>query len=326
MNGKVAVVERERTRESTGATSVSVIVPVDERPESLVELYREFSAPIRASGRTFEFIFVSEPWFDRLLEPVTELVREGEPVRVLRSAQRVGEAMLLKLGAEHAGGDVVVTLPAYRRVHANSIPALIERVEQGVDLVVARRWPRRDSLANRLQNRVFHALLRGMAGTRINDVACGVRAMRRDLLLDIPLYGDFFRFLPLLAQREGYGVEECAAPQHEGDRQRRIYSPGVYVRRLLDLLGVYFLIRFTHKPLRFFGLVGSAFSAAGGLVLLVLAVQRVGGQGIADRPLLLLGVLLLVLGVQAIALGLVGEIIVHLHAPSMRTYRLTHDR
>jgi hypothetical protein len=236
--------------------------------------------------------------------------------------QVVGEATLLKLALAQCRGPIIVTLPAYRRVHASVLPQLIARVEAGADLAVARRWPRRDSWVNRLQNRVFHAIVRRFAGGRIRDVACGVRAMRREVLEEVPLYGDFFRFLPLLALREGYRVEEVDSPQHPADVPARVYAPGVYLRRLIDLLGLFFLLRFTEKPLRFFGLLGSGLSMSGGLILAVLLVQRLGGEGIADRPLLLLGVLLVVLGVQAIALGLIGEIIVHLHAPRKRPYRL----
>ena len=149
--------------------------------------------------------------------------------------------------------------------------------------------------------------------------------MRRELLDEIPLYGDFFRFLPLLALRAGFRVEEVAIQQHERDAPTRVYNPGIYLRRLLDVFGLFFLLRFTEKPLRFFGLLGSFLFGIGLVILVVVLVQRLGGQGIADRPLLLLGVLLVVLGMQAIALGLVGEIIVHLHAPHRRVYRVAAD-
>lgn len=304
------------------ADLVSVIVPVSERPESLVELYREFSAPFRETGERFEFVFIVEPWARNYTEPLAALTAAGEPVRVLEAGQTVGETMLLRAGVGHCRGDIVVTLPAYRRVLAEALPEMVQRVRAGADLVVARRWPRRDPWINRLQNRVFHRMIRGLASGRINDVASGVRAMRREVLQQLPIYGDFFRFLPLFAIREGYRVEEIASPQHPADRQPRVYGPGVYLRRIIDLLGLFFLLRFTEKPLRFFGLIGSVLSISGGLLLAFLLVERLSGQGIAERPLLLLGVLLLVLGVQAIALGLVGEIIVHLRAPDRRPYRL----
>lgn len=302
--------------------AVSVIVPVTERPEDLVGLFQEYARPLRRSGRSYEFLFVAEPWFRGMTEPLRELASGGEPVRVLQVARAMGETALLRIGAAQCRGPIVVILPAYRRVEASALTELIERVERGADVAVARRWPRRDSWINRSQSRLFHALLGGLTAGRIHDVACGVRAVRRDVLLQLPLYGDFLRFLPLFALREGYRVEEVCAPQHEQDTATRVYAPGVYLRRIIDLLGLFFLLRFTDKPLRFFGLLGSALAILGGGVLLVLLVQRLGGQGIADRPLLLLGVLCVVLGVQAIALGLVGEIIVHLHASQRRGYRV----
>jgi hypothetical protein len=305
--------------------AVSVIVPIAERPEDLVELYHEYSATLAQSGRSFEFIFVAEPWCSGMTKPLLELSSQEHPIRVLQMGQTMGEASLLRLAASHCAAPVVVTLPAYRRVEASALPDLIQAVNEGADVVNARRWPRRDAWLNRLQGRVFHMMLGGITNQRIHDVASGVRAMRREVLQQLPLYGDFFRFLPLLAAREGYEVRELAVPQHERDRSARVYGPGVYLRRIIDLLGLFFLLRFTEKPLRFFGLLGSTVAFIGGSVLAVLLVQRLQGQGIADRPLLLLGVLLVVLGIQAIALGLVGEIIVHLHASGRRSYRLADD-
>jgi len=310
------------TEPEGGDSRISVIVPVSERPEPLAELYQEYAASLRSLDRPFEFVFVTEPWYRQLTEPLLKLADKGEPITVLTLGQVSGEAALVKLGHAHANGQIIVTLPAYYRIEPAALPDLIERLDGEVDLVLARRWPRRDSWINRLQNRAFHFLVARLARSQLHDVACGVRVMHRQLLEQIPLYGDFYRFFPLLALREGYRVEEVSCRQHERDVPARVYRPGVYLRRLIDILGLFFLLRFTDKPLRFFGLIGSGLSAMGGLVLAVLFVQRLLGQGIADRPLLLLGVLLLVLGVQAIALGLVGEMIVHLHASRRRPYRL----
>ena len=304
---------------------ISVIVPVTERPESLSDLYVEYSAPLRSSGRSYEFIFVAEPWFGELTAPLEALAAKGEPIRVLQVAQTMGEASLLKLAVAHCRAPIVVTLPAYHRIEAAGIVELIARVDQGVDLAVARRWPRYDSWVNRLQSRVFHSALKRLGSGKVHDVACGVRAMRREVLQEIALYGDFFRFFPLLALRDGYVVVEVPVPQHERDRALRIYGPGTYLRRVIDLVGLVFLLRFTEKPLRFFGLLGSLSAVAGVSVLAVMTAQRFGGKGIADRPLLLLGVLLLVLGAQAIALGLIGEIIVYLSASRRPSYRVLEE-
>lgn len=304
---------------------VSVLVIVSERAVPLAALYQAHADVLREAGIDFEFIFAAEPWHTELLSAVTELQEQGEPIRTLEVAQGMGEATLLRLAASRANGEVLLTLPAYWRVEPKVVADLVRGVEAGADLVMARRWPRSDSWVNRVQNRVFHRLVRYGSGSRLQDLACGVRAFRPEILDEVPLYGDFHRFFPLLVDRAGFRVEQIEAPQHPQDRQPRVYSPGVYLRRALDLLGMFFLLRFTHKPLRFFGLLGSALSVAGGLVLLVLLVQRLGGEGLADRPMLLLGVLLLALGVQAIALGLIGEIMVFLHAPDRPPYRLGRE-
>ena len=304
------------------AVEVSVIIPVTERPERLVDLYREYSAPLRASGRTFEFVVVAHPYFRDLTTPLAELAAAGEPIQVLEAGRSIGETALLRLALPHCHGRTIITLPAYRQVEATAIPGLLTALDNGADFASACRFPRQDGWVNRFQSRVLHGLLGRVNRNRLSDVACGARAMRREVLDELPLYGDLGRFLPLLAAHQGHTVTEVPVPQHPQNARARVYSPGVYVRRLIDVLGLLFLLRFTEKPLRFFGLFGSVLTASGGLLLAVLFVQRLAGEPIADRPLLLLGVLLVTIGLQSIALGLIGEMIVHFNASRRRIYRV----
>jgi len=301
---------------------VSVIVPVSERPDPLDGLYREAAAALRAAKRSYEFVFVTEPFNRPCVETLRPLVRRGEPIRVLEAGHTVGESTLLKLGAARATGRILLVLPAYHRVVPEALPRLVDAVGEGADLANCRRWPRRDSWLNRVQTRLLHSIVTGLSSGHVRDVGSGVRAMRPEVLRDLPVYGDLFRFLPILALRDGYLVVEVEGAQHPEDARLRIYGPGTYLRRAIDVLGLFFLSRFTYKPLRFFGLIGSALSAVGGVILLIMFVQRLGGQGLANRPLLLLAVLLFTLGVQAVALGLIGEIIVHFNAPNRRVYRV----
>jgi hypothetical protein len=305
---------------------VSVLVPVTDQADPLVGLYEEYSAPLRAAGIPFEFLFLVEPSEAALAEPLLSLSDEGEPVRVLEFGQNISLSSLLQSGAFHATAPVVLTIPPYRRVEARALLDLIATVRTDVDMVVVRRWPRRDSRFSRLQNRVFNRIISQGREARFHDVACGVRAMRRQVLLDLPIYGDFVNFLPLFALREGYRVVEIDAPQHSADVRSGVFGPGVYLRRIVDILGLYFLLYFTEKPLRFFGTVGAAVSGVGTLLLLLVIIQRFEGQPLADRPFLVLAVMLIVLGFQSIALGLIGEIVVHLRAPSRAPYRSeSHD-
>jgi glycosyltransferase involved in cell wall biosynthesis len=299
----------------------SVVVPVVERADDVLAVYRAFGRELKTRLREFEFLFV----FDGSLTPPPELValaRDNEGVRILRFARVFGETAALRLGIEKSQGDLVITLPAYFQVQPEGIHLLLDAVSEGADMVVANRSPRLDSWLNRMQSRAFHSILGGVSEQRFHDMACGVRVMRRTVAEALPLYGDLHRFIPALALREGFRVDEVAVPQHPGDARMRVYRPGVYLRRLLDIAAFFFLAKFTEKPLRFFGLVGFFFLTAGTVLSVVLFIQRVAGQAIANRPALLLAVLSLALGVQLMGLGLVGEIIVHLRAPHRRAYRV----
>ncbi|HUR96217.1 MAG TPA: glycosyltransferase [Gemmatimonadales bacterium] len=313
--------ERSASEAPAVGSLVSVVVPVVERADDLVALYRAFAGELDRRGEEHEFLFV----FDGGFSPSPELValsHAQESVRLFSFARTFGETAALRLGIERSRGDVVVTLPAYFQVQADGMGPLLDALRSGADLVVANRSPRVDSWLNQLQSRIFQRMLAGVTDRRFHDIACGVRVIRRPVAEALPLYGDLHRFIPALALREGYRVDEVAVPQHPNDARTRVYRPGTYLRRLLDVAAFFFLAKFTEKPLRFFGLVGSVFFALGALTGLVLLVERFAGQGIANRPLLLLAVLLIALGVQLMGLGLVGEIIVHLRSPHRRAYRV----
>jgi glycosyltransferase involved in cell wall biosynthesis len=300
---------------------VSVVVPVVERTDDLMAVYHAFASALASRSEEFEFLFV----FDGRCAPPPELIeltRKRAGVRILQFAREFGETAALRIGIEKSRGDLVLTLPAYFQVQPQGIGLLLDAVAAGADMAVANRSPRLDNWLNRMQSRAFHRMVGGVTTQQFHDMACGVRAMRRAVAEALPLYGDLHRFIPALAIREGYRVEEVPLAQHPTDARIRVYRPSVYFRRLLDIATFFFLAKFTERPLRFFGLVGSVFLTGGAALSLVLLIQRFEGQGIANRPALLLAVLLVALGVQLIGLGLVGEIIVHLRAPHRRGYRV----
>lgn len=170
---------------------------------------------------------------------------------------------------------------------------------------------------------IFHALVSRMTDMKVSDLGCGARAMRRQVLEEITLYGDQHRFIPMLADRQGFRVREIDVKQSPLDHFEGTYGAPEYARRVLDLFTVFFLVRFTKKPLRLFGMVGAITLAAGLLVTLVLVVQRLFfEQSLADRPALLLSSLLIVLGLQIFALGLLGELLIFTHARNVKDYQI----
>ena len=315
-----APILRHPALDAVAVQLVSVIIPVIDRVDDLAALHHAVVAQLE--GTPFELLFLFDGGAPAIPAALRDAARADERVRLFRFDQSFGEATVLRAGFERSRGNRILTMSAYFQVRPEGIQDVLRRLDAGADVVVTRRWPRHDGWLNRLQSRVFHSILRGIAGVPFRDMACGLRGMRREVTNAIPLYGDLHRFIPALAAREGFRVSEIDVPQHEADTRRRVYGIGIYLRRVLDVLTYFFLAKFTEKPLRFFGLVGATLAATGAVISAILFAQRLGGQGIANRPLLLLGALLLAIGLQVIGLGLVGEIIVHLRAPHRRSYRI----
>ncbi len=301
---------------------LSVIVPVVERYDDVAELYRLYKKGIEDSGRSYEIIYVIDGDFGEVMEVLKRLIADGEKIKVIKLARRFGEATALTIGIRQSSGSLILTLPAYQQVEAREIPRLGEALED-CDMVVARRWPRKDSLFNRIQSRVFHLLLKPVSDINFHDIGCGVRVFRKRVTEEVNIYGDQHRFLPILAQKYGFRVVEMDAAQAHKDTLKRVYSPGTYMQRMLDIFSILFLVKFTKRPLRFFGILGSVLFALGSSVLFYLLFIKVFlGVGLAGRPILLLGTLLVVLGVQVFAIGLLGEIIIFTHAKDIKEYTI----
>jgi len=193
----------------------------------------------------------------------------------------------------------------------------------GNDMVIGKRWPRIDSRLNRLQTKLFHKIQGMVTNSKFSDLGCGVRVFTKKVATEVSVYGDQHRFMPLLVAEKGFKVAEVELPQSETDMHKRLYKPGVYLRRILDILTVFFLVKFTKKPLRFFGLIGSVIFILGLLFLLYVVVERLAfGMPLADRPALLLSSLLIVLGVQVFVLGLIGELVIFTHATELDEYEI----
>jgi glycosyltransferase involved in cell wall biosynthesis len=321
----------EQVKRPEGATitseelpvAVSVVVPVAERYDDLGQIYRDYAKVLKREGGSFEFVFVIDSGFENTASTLEPLVAMGEPIRIVLLPRPFGEATALMVGVEQARGEVLVILSSYFQVVPEGIERVLDKIAAGYDLVVARRFPRVDSWLNRIQTRGFHFLVRRLTGVKLHDISCGLKGLRRQVIREIHLYGDLHRFLPMLAYQRGFRVTEVDVPQHPADSRPRVYRPGTYLRRLLDILALVFLFKFTEKPLRFFGLIGAGLFSVGFLISLMLTIERIIGlTDLVDRPLLILGVLLMVLGVQTGSIGLLGEIIIFTHTDKVGTYHI----
>jgi glycosyltransferase involved in cell wall biosynthesis len=301
---------------------LSAIVPIGIRHVDVKALHAQYRNQLDSIGRSYELIYVVDGVFRDVIDGLDELLRSGEKLTAVYLSRTFGESTALMAGSERARGQVILTLPAYYQIDPTDIAKLVSSLDQA-DLVVARRWPRAGGVGERARRWAFHTLVRWMTGLDLHDLGCSARAMRRQVLEEIVLYGDQHRLLPALADRQGFSVLEIEVRQSPDDRNELGYRTREYAHRILDLFAVFFLVRFTKKPLRFFGMVGATILCVGTALVFYLVVQRVFiGGALANRPALLLSSLLVVLGLQLFALGLLGELIIFTHARGMKDYQV----
>jgi glycosyltransferase involved in cell wall biosynthesis len=302
--------------------TVSVIVPVGQRQSDVVELYAEYVAGLKATGRRYEMIFVVDGPHERFTAGLQQLIRDGEPLTIVALTRSFGEATALMAGFEQASGELIVTLPAYHQIDGADIGKLLVALDS-TDFATGRRWPRAGGPFEVLRRRAFHGLIAWVTKLRFRDLGCGARAMHRRVLEEISLYGEQHRFLAILADRQGFRVTEVDLRQSPQDKYNQVYGPREYTHQALDIFTVFFLVRFTKKPLRFFGMIGLSTFSIGGILLVYLVIDRlVFGHNLAARPALLLSSLMVVLGLQIFALGLLGELIIFTHAKNIKDYQV----
>jgi glycosyltransferase involved in cell wall biosynthesis len=301
---------------------LSVLVPVGVRHENITELYQEYRRGLEALRLPYEFVFVVDGPHRDVIEGLESLIDSGVGNIVMVVLNRsFGESTALMAGFERCSGELILTLPAYHQINPEDIGKLIAPLDQK-DVVVGWRWPRAGGTFERMRRAMFHGLVSRVTGMRLHDLGCGARAMKRAVLQELSLYGDQHRLLAVLARRQGFSVTEVEVRQSERDRFEGAYRPRDYVHLVLDVFTVFFLVRFTKKPLRFFGMLGATMFGIGGLVVLYLVIERlVFDSSLAERPALLLSALIVVLGLQLFALGLLAELIIFTHARELKDYQ-----
>ncbi|HUG64147.1 MAG TPA: glycosyltransferase family 2 protein [Gaiellaceae bacterium] len=308
---------------------ISVVVPLLNEEGSLEELYREIAAALEPRGEPFEVIFVDDGSTDGSMSVLSRLHDELPNVMVIHLRRNFGKAAALQAGFLEARGEIIVTIDADLQDDPAEIPQLLAKLDDGYDLVSGWKTRRNDPLLRRAFSRVFNWATSVISGVRLHDVNCGLKAYRVDVLQDMRLYGELHRFIPVLASYQGYRIAEVSVnhrPRRHGSSR---YGPERYLRGFFDLLSVTFMGRYRYRPLHLFGGIGMLMGAIGFIVLTYLTVIWFWGEGIGTRPLLTLGVLLMVVGIQFVSLGLISELITSQHEERIsereRTERMVED-
>jgi len=297
---------------------ISVVVPVLDEEESLPILYQRLTDVLAENNYEYEIIIVDDGSTDRSFEILQELGAQDPHLFVVRFRRNYGQTAAFAAGFDRAKGDVVITIDADLQNDPADIPALMAKLDEGYDVVSGWRVDRQDRfLDRRLPSIIANHLISWTTGVYIHDYGCSLKAYRRDVLSDVQLYGQLHRFLPALAYSVGATVTEIPVDHHPRQFGQAKYGLSRTVKVILDVLAVRFLMSYSTRPIHIFGLLGFLSGFVGVAVLTYLAVVRVFfQQPIADRPLILLGILLTMLGVQLVTSGLLAELVVRTYYES----------
>lgn len=292
---------------------ISVVIPVHDEELSVALLYDELSTAFAGDSRTWEAVFVDDGSSDGTFAALTRLHGANDNVRVVRLRRNFGKAAALDAGFGEATGDVVVTIDGDLQDDPSEIPRLLAKLDEGYDLVSGWKTKRRDPLTRRIPSRIFNTVAGKVSGVHLHDLNCGLKAYRAEVVEGMQLYGELHRYIPVLAHYRGYRVTELPVNHRPREHGRSNYGVERYVRGFLDLLTVTFMGRYRHRPLHLFGGLGLLAGTMGFAILVYLTIVKLTGHAIGQRPLLTLGVLLIVVGIQLLSLGLLSELITSHH-------------
>jgi glycosyltransferase involved in cell wall biosynthesis len=292
---------------------ISIVIPLHNEERSIALLYDELQAALEPLGEEWEAVFVDDGSVDGSFAALTRLHDANENVRVVRLRRNFGKAAALAAGFSQARGETVVTIDADLQDDPAEIPRLLVKLDEGFDLVSGWKTRRRDPLRRRVLSRIFNWVTGRMSGLRLHDMNCGLKAYRAEVVRGMPLYGELHRFIPVLAQYRGFRVAELPVNHRPREHGRSRYGVERYIRGFLDLLTVSFIGRYRHRPLHLFGGLGLILGLFGVAILVYLTVVKALGHAIGERPLLTLGVLLVVVGLQFFSLGLISEMLTSQH-------------
>ena len=291
---------------------ISVVIPVHDEERSLDPLYDALRDALDQLGE-WEAVFVDDGSTDGSFAALTRLNAAASNVKVVRLRRNFGKSAALAAGFRHAAGELVVTIDADLQDDPAEIPRLLAKLDEGFDLVSGWKTQRRDPLRRRIPSRIFNGVVGRVSGVRLHDLNCGLKAYRAEVIRNLRIYGELHRFLPVLAHDRGYRVAELPVNHRPREHGRSRYGMERYLRGFLDFLTVWFMGRYRNRPLHLFGTLGLAMGAIGTVVLVYLTVLKLSGEAIGHRPLLTLGVLLVVVGLQFFSLGLLSELITSHH-------------
>ncbi len=293
----------------TTSPEISVVIPVLDEEGTIEELSERIATALDGIGKSFEIVFVDDGSTDSTPQRVATAHEVDPRVKFVRLRRNFGKAAALCAGFEASSGAIVITMDGDLQDEPREIPRFLEKLDEGFDLVSGWKKHRKDPVNKRWPSKLFNWATRRLAQVDLHDFNCGFKAYRREVLDQIALYGELHRYIPVLASRRGFRVGELAVEHHPRTSGVSKYGWDRYYKGLLDLITVLFITKYTRRPLHLFGAIGLGCVGVGFVINAYLAIRWSLGESLSNRPLLLLGVLLMLVGIQVLTTGLIGEMI-----------------
>jgi glycosyltransferase involved in cell wall biosynthesis len=291
---------------------ISIIIPLYNEEGSLEELTKQIVQVLEDYNHSYEICFVDDGSTDDSLARIKNLKEKNQNIKILSFRKNYGKSAALSEGFKMASGEIIITIDADLQDDPAEIPNLIEKINDGYDLVSGWKKKRHDPITKTLPSKLFNFITARFTGIKIHDFNCGLKAYRQEVIKEIPVYGSLHRYLPVLAHWKGFAIGEISVQHHARKHGVTKYGWRRFFDGFFDLFTVLFLTRYRQKPLHLFGFFGLTSLMAGFIISLYLTILWFQGYGIGSRPLLFLGILLIIVGMQSFSIGLIGEMITNL--------------
>lgn len=300
---------------------VSIVVPLYNEEESVPLLVDKVVATMRATGKAWELVLVDDGSRDDTAQIVANLAAKTPEIKPVFFRRNYGQTAAMQAGFDHAGGAVIVTMDGDLQNDPKDIPALLARMEEtGADIVSGWRKQRQDhAIKSNLPSRIANRLIAKITKLKLHDSGCSLKAYKADLIAELKIYGELHRFIPAVAMQYGAKVDEVVVTHHARQFGVSKYGLDKSIRVALDIIQLYFFQKFLHRPLHFFGYVGLILMVPGGLMMAYLFALKILGFDIGGRPMLLVSIMFILLGVQLLGMGVLAELLVRIyHEPGGR--------
>jgi len=298
--------------QSVSFKKVSIVVPLYNEEESLRPLYQEIKKGLKLVNCDYEILFVDDGSKDKSLAVIKELVKIDNKIRYFSFRTNYGKSAALQIAFKNATGDAIITMDADLQDDPLEIPNLLKKLDEGYDLVSGWKKQRFDPFIKKISSKFFNFVTRFLTGVKLHDFNCGLKAYRKAVVQTVDVYGEMHRYIPVLADWKGFTVSEIVVKHHPRKFGKTKFGVSRFFKGFIDLITVIFTIRFIKRPMHLFGFIGLLLTFAGFGIGLWLTIEKIFYQiGINNRPIFFLAILLMIVGVQFFAIGLIGELIVH---------------